>query len=292
MPPGPAMTLYGRLTLALLTAACGGATALAATAGAGVAPTLTWGALLGGVLACVVLSARWVLRPLRRLAADLGGDAPPPADRAMEFLTHRVEALRARVMEDEARVEARVVERLAGMAQGNQALSLLFVAVSADEPGLPVEDFVSRLASRWVREGRVRAAGVAWAPGGPGGLVSVVSGGEHGIGVADVPRGLLAGLGGPSGHSATAGDDALVWLAAGVPVPADPRPGRAPAALLAAWPADAPPTDAERVACATVARYLALRAPASPTPTPTPGSAPREEAARPAPAPAAMPPKD
>jgi hypothetical protein len=269
------MTLYGRLTLTLLTAACGGATALAATAGTGVAPTLTWAVLLGGVLACTVLGARWVLHPLRGLAGELAEGPPPPADRAMEVLAHRVAELKARTTADEAHVEARVVERLADLVQGNQALSLLFVAVSADEPGLPAEDFAARLASRWVHEGRIHAAGVAWEQQGP---VTVLSSGERRIGPDDVPRGLLSGLssGGREGHPVEARTETLVWLAVGVPRAGDSR--RAPAALLAAWPLAEPPTDADRVACAAVARYLGLRAAGAMQTTPVP--------AAPAPAPA------
>jgi hypothetical protein len=263
------MTLYGRLTLALLTAACGGATALAATAGAGVAPTLTWGLLLGGVLACTVIGARWVLHPLRHLAAGLAEDPPPPADRAMEVLAHRVAALRDRTSADEADVEARVVERLADLVQGNQALSLLFTAVSADEPGLGAEDFAARLASRWVHEGRVRAAGVAWEAGGP---MTVLSAGEHRIGPDDVPRALLSGLSGAGGqgHPVEARGESLIWLAVGVPHPEGAGGSRGPAALLAAWASSEPPTDADRVACAAVARYLALRGASGPAPAPAP----------------------
>jgi len=267
------MTLYGRLTLTLLTAACGGATALAATASAGVAPTLTWAVLLGGVLACTVIGARWVLHPLRLLAGELAEGPAPPADRAMEVLAHRVNALRERTTADEAHVEARVVERLAELVQGNQALSLLFTAVSADEPGLSAEDFAARLASRWVHEGRIRAAGVAWAPGGP---VTVLSAGEQRIGPDDVPGTLLSGLSraGRPGHAVEARGEALIWLAVGVPHPEGVGRPQGPAALVAAWPASEPPTDADRVACAAVARYLALRGAPGPAPASAPAPAP------------------
>jgi hypothetical protein len=274
------MTLYGRLTLALLTAACGGATALAATASVGVAPTLTWAVLLGGVLGSTALGAHWVLTPLRHLASELNDGPPPPADRAMEVLAHRVGALKARTAADEAQMEARVVERLADLVQGNQALSLLFAAVTADEPGLSAEDFAARLASRWVHEGRIRAAGVAWAPGGP---VTVLSAGEHRIGPDDVPRGLLAGLarGRGQGHPVEARGEALVWLAVGVPHPEGAGAPPGPAALLAAWSASEPPTDADRVACAAVARYLGLRGASGPAPAPTPDTRPARHAATP-----------
>lgn len=280
------MTLYGRLTLTLLIAACGGATALAATAGTGVAPTLTWAVLLGGVLACTVIGARWVLHPLRGLAGELAEGPLPPADRAMEVLAHRVAELKARTTADEAHVEARVVERLADLVQGNQALALLFVAVSADEPGLPAEDFAARLASRWVHEGRIHAAGVAWEQQGP---VTVLSSGERRIGPDDVPRGLLSGLssGGREGHPLEVRTETLVWLAVGVPRAGAPGTGTrlAPAALLAAWPLAEPPTDADRVACAAVARYLGLRSsgpvPAAPAPDAAADTQPARQPATP-----------
>ena len=194
----------------------------------------------------------------------------------LEVLAHRVAELKARTTADEAHVEARVVERLADLVQGNQALSLLFVAVSADEPGLSAEDFAARLASRWVHEGRIHAAGVAWEQQGP---VTVLSSGEQPIGPDDVPGGLLSGLasGGREGHPVEVRTETLVWLAVAVPQAGTPGVGTrsAPAALLAAWPLAEPPTDADRVACAAVARYLGLRAsgatqtgPVSPAPTP------------------------
>jgi len=274
------MTLYGRLTLALLTAACGGATALAATASVGLAPTLTWAVLLGGVLGCTALGARWVLTPVRHLASEMGDGPPPPADRALEVLAHRVGALKARTAADEAQVEARVVARLADLVQGNQALALLFGAVTADEPGLSAEDFAARLASRWVHEGRIRAAGVAWAPGGP---VTLLSAGEHRIGPDDVPSGLLTGIshGSGPGHPVTARGEGLVWLAVGVPHFEGAGTTSGPAALLAAWSAAEPPTDADRVACAAVARYLGLRGASGPGQTPTPDARPARHSATP-----------
>lgn len=269
------MTLYARLTLALMGAAAGGATALVATATADVAPALTWGLLLGGMLALAATLARWVMRPLRRLAADMEEGDPPPVDRTLAHLEKAFVTLRGRLSEREAQVEAQVNERVRDLVVAHAALSLLFDAVSGDSPEVSDADFVNGLLSRWVREGPVRGAGVWWSDGAPAAFLSA---GEAPVRPDQLPDGLFAALEGAD-HPVVESAGAFAWLAVAVPAFPEPPapPGRRPRALVAAWPAARPPADTERVACAALARYLAVRGAAhAACATPArPGAAPR-----------------
>jgi hypothetical protein len=251
-----ALTLYARVTLALMGAAAGGATALVVAATADLAPATTWSLLLGGMLGLAACLARWVMRPLRRLVADMEEGDPPPVDRTLAHLRHAFTSLRGRLAEREAAVEAQVTERVRDLVVTQGGLTLLFEAVTGDAPETPDGDFASALLSRWVREGPVRAAGVWWHDAA---LPVFLSAGDEPLHPDQVPHGLLDALAHAS-HPVVAVHGPLAWLA--VAVPADPGPGPArsgPRALVAAWPADRPPAESERLACTALARYLATR---------------------------------
>lgn len=287
------MTLYARLTLALMGAAAGGATGLVLAVSATMAPALTWGLLLGGMLGLAAFLARWVLRPLRRLAADVEGTGPPPVDRTLEHLTRAFAVLRDRLAEREAEVEEQVTGRVRDLVVAQRGLALLFDAVAGDALAASDAEFASRFLSHWVREGPVQAVGVWWQGGAP---PTFLSAGDAPIHPDRLPHGLLEAL----EHAAdpvVAPHGDLAWLGVPVPHPAGGPAATGPRALVAAWPADRPPEDSERVACAALARYLAIRSaahgatPARPdtgaapeaAPNPGPDAAPRE-APRPAPA--------
>jgi hypothetical protein len=251
------LTLYARLTLALMGAAAGGATALVMTATADVAPAVTWGMLLGTMLAMAATLARWVMRPLRRLVADMEEGEPPPVDRTLAHLRKAFLNLRGRLSERETQVEVQVSERVRDLVTGHAALSLLFDAVAGDDPDEPDADFANTLLSRWVREGPVRGAGVWWSDGAPAAFLSA---GEAPLRPDQVPDGLLAAADGAT-HPVVESAGSFHWLAVAVPAfeEAPGRPARRPRALVAAWPAAHPPADTERVACTALARYLAVR---------------------------------
>lgn len=249
------MTLYARLTLALMGAAAAGGTALVLAATVAVAPALMWGLLLGGMLALTACLARWVLRPLRALAADMADGERPPVDRTLEQLRRAFVTLRGRLAEREGRVEAQVTERVRDLTATHMGLSLLFDAVCGDAPETPDAAFVSGLLSRWVREGPVRAAGVWWSGGA---RPSFLSAGDTPVRPDRVPRGLLADAE-RAGHPVLMTGDNLTWLAVAVPAPKADGPNPAPRTMVAAWPAARPPAEAERVTCVALARYLATR---------------------------------
>jgi hypothetical protein len=275
------MTLYARITLGLMGAASGGATALAVAATADVAPNLMWAALLGGMLGLAVGLARWVLRPLRRFAAELGDGHPPPVDGVLAHLKKSCAALQARLAEREQDVEAQVSDRIRDLVTANAALTVLFDAVSDDRPELSDDDYVARFLSHWIGHGTVRAAGVWWSDATPR---AFLSGGDAPVHPHQVPAGLLADLraGGPPAARVEGG---LAWLAVAVPArdTGAGRAPRAPRAMVAAWPAERPPTEAERLACVAVARYLGTRsaarglAPETPGPVAAPAPEPAPE---------------
>jgi hypothetical protein len=260
------MTLYARITLGLMGAASGGATALAVAATADVAPNLMWAALLGGMLGLAVGLARWVLRPLRQFAAELGDGHPPPVDGVFAHLKKSCAALQARLAEREQDVEAQVSDRMRDLVTANAALTVLFDAVSDDRPELSDDDYVARFLSHWIGHGTVRAAGVWWSDATPR---AFLSGGDAPVHPHQVPKGLLADLraGGPP---AARVEDGLAWLAVAVPG-RDADGQRVPRAVVAAWPEDRPPVEAERLACVAVARYLGTRSAARTASPQTPG---------------------
>ncbi|MFQ5507736.1 MAG: hypothetical protein ACE5FN_00210 [Leptospirillia bacterium] len=232
-----------------------GATTLALLNGTSRLPALTSAVLMGVMIFAIALITRWVLAPLRELAAHATGTDLPPVELAVPDLTFAVHNLVQRVAAEEDMVNVRVAERVRELGAANAGLSCLFDVVARDDLSATDIPFWRERMCGWTREGLVYTA--ALVKNGDASLMVTGDGREPAPGSDSVPASFLRFS--PDVTSPvleTVGD----WIWAGFPVRIQHGDGSKEIwALALAWPANQPPREPMVASFAAVARYIALR---------------------------------
>lgn len=250
------MTFYGRLTTALLAAAAGGATALAALSTVVHEPAIAFGLLAGVCLGGLIGLARWVMMPLRSLLGEMVDAAPGSPEELFPALETAIQELTERAEDADDTVDMCVSRRVRELVRANDVLTLLFHAISGNTPGESADTLADRLFTPLVEDGTIRAAAL-WRYGeaAPSWLCAPKEGEVEGFppAVTDLP----------AEASQPVLSETDMGMAAAFPVRGRRDTWAADAPLLKAlvvlWPPERPPADTELVGLSALARYLGMR---------------------------------
>ncbi|MDH4228348.1 MAG: ATP-binding protein [Nitrospirota bacterium] len=262
------MTLFARLTAALILASAAGGTALAVLY-SGVLPYGTAGLVISALLLMGTAGlARWVIRPLQN---DLrrGGSGRNDIDQSHVADDPWAEAaLHGNQAWDE------LMARLHHYGYGpgtpgdtrpglpaNPLLACLFQAASTDVASHSHEAFVSRLFSDWINDGTLRAVALAQGARHTVSFLAHCPPGLRPLHQEDIPPEIRK-LPATAPQPKVVTTDTAVWAAFPTgPAPAHPgdHTNSAPRNLMVAWPEDHRVELQELIALATVARYIGAR---------------------------------